>query len=185
MWRTHRCKTTGRQRCTGDSCPQQGRLAPRGSLLGALPKASRSRPRGHTRLQWCRPSTSPTEIATISASHDGFERPPGRPQFIPRTYCTGRAGSQPSQAARQWAHGHASMTAAREAAYAAHAAARQATGPAASVARADGPAAATAHMADHEIGPAFYALQAVEKSTHNDQDAIDAERRRQVEQPCP
>ena len=53
------------------------------------------------------------------------------------------------------------MTQAREAAYAAHAAARAATGAAREAARAAGHAAATAHMADHELGAAAYAIRAV------------------------
>ena len=53
------------------------------------------------------------------------------------------------------------MTQAREAAYAAHAAARAASGAAREAARAAGHAAATAHMADHELGAAAYAIRAV------------------------
>lgn len=49
------------------------------------------------------------------------------------------------------------MTAAREAAYAALAAACETDGAAADASRAAGRAAATAHMADHELGPAYYA----------------------------
>jgi hypothetical protein len=53
--------------------------------------------------------------------------------------------------------------AARAAATAAHAAARAAPdGPPRLAARAAGHAAAVAHMADHELGAAFYALQALE-----------------------
>jgi len=64
--------------------------------------------------------------------------------------------------ARAWARGEASVGEAREAAYAAHAAARSATDPAArEVARAAGHAVATAHMADHELGAAAYAIKAV------------------------
>lgn len=63
--------------------------------------------------------------------------------------------------ARAWSRGEISMTKAREAAYAAHAAARTACGAAREVARACGHAAATAHMADHELGAAVYALRAV------------------------
>lgn len=53
------------------------------------------------------------------------------------------------------------MTEAREAACAAHAAAREATGAAREAARSAGHAAATAHMADHELGAAVYAIRAV------------------------
>jgi hypothetical protein len=64
--------------------------------------------------------------------------------------------------ARAWSRGEATVTDAREAAYAAHAAAREATDPVArEVARACGHAVATAHMADHELGAAFYAIRAV------------------------
>ena len=53
------------------------------------------------------------------------------------------------------------MMQAREFAYAAHAAAREADGAAREAARAAGHAVATAHMADHELGGAFYALRAI------------------------
>jgi hypothetical protein len=64
--------------------------------------------------------------------------------------------------ARAWARGEVAVGEAREAAFAAHAAARNASDPAArEVARAAGHAAATAHMADHELGAAAYAIKAV------------------------
>ena len=63
--------------------------------------------------------------------------------------------------ARAWCRGEISMTQAREAAYAAHAAARAASGAAREAARAAGHAVATAHMADHELGAAAYAIRAV------------------------
>lgn len=63
--------------------------------------------------------------------------------------------------ARAWAHGEISVTEAREAAVAAHAAARAATGAARETARAAGHAVATAHAADHELGAAAYAIRAV------------------------
>ncbi|MGD9783010.1 MAG: putative immunity protein [Kiritimatiellia bacterium] len=63
--------------------------------------------------------------------------------------------------ARAWARGEITMTPAREAAYAAHAAARAATGAAKEAARAAGHAVAVAHMADHELGGAAYAIRAV------------------------
>ena len=64
--------------------------------------------------------------------------------------------------ARAWSRGEATVGAAREAASAAHAAARSATDAAAcEVARAAGHAVATAHMADHELGAAFFAIRAV------------------------
>lgn len=63
---------------------------------------------------------------------------------------------------RAWIREQASVNDAREAAYAAHAAARSARNPAArEVARAAGHAVATAHMADHELGAAAYAIKAV------------------------
>ena len=63
--------------------------------------------------------------------------------------------------ARAWARGEITMTRAREAAYGAHAAARDAQGAAKEAARAAGHAVATAHMADHELGAAAYAIRAV------------------------
>ena len=63
--------------------------------------------------------------------------------------------------ARAWARGEITMTQAREAAYAAHAAAREAEGAAKEAARAAGHAVAVAHMADHELGAAAYAIRAV------------------------
>jgi hypothetical protein len=60
-----------------------------------------------------------------------------------------------------WARGEITVTQAREAAYAAHDAAREAAGAAREAARAAGHAVATAHMADHELGGAAYAIRAV------------------------
>ena len=60
-----------------------------------------------------------------------------------------------------WARGEISMLQAREAAYAAHAAAREAIGAAREAARAAGHAVAVAHMADHELGGSAYAIRAV------------------------
>jgi hypothetical protein len=68
---------------------------------------------------------------------------------------------QAIQQARAWARGEISMGQARQAAYAAHAAAREASGAAREAARAAGHAVATAHMADHELGAAAYAIRAV------------------------
>jgi hypothetical protein len=63
--------------------------------------------------------------------------------------------------ARAWSWGEASVGEAREAAFAAHAAARSASDAAArAAAQAAGHAVATAHMADHELGAAAYAIQA-------------------------
>ncbi len=63
--------------------------------------------------------------------------------------------------ARAWSRGEASVGEAREAAFAAHAAARSTSDAAREVARAAGHAVATAHMADHELGAAAYAIKAV------------------------
>lgn len=63
--------------------------------------------------------------------------------------------------ARAWSRGEISVTQARKAAYAAHDAAKAATGAAREAARAAGHAAATAHMADHELGAAAYAIRAI------------------------
>jgi hypothetical protein len=75
--------------------------------------------------------------------------------------------------ARAWARGEVSVGQARDAAVAAHAAARAATEAAAvEAARAAGHAVATAHMADHCLGAAMYALRAVRAT------GLDAERER-------
>ncbi|MBE2239749.1 MAG: hypothetical protein IAE81_18325 [Caldilineaceae bacterium] len=66
------------------------------------------------------------------------------------------------EAARAWSRGEISVGAAREAAIQAHAAAREAANLAATAAaRAAGHAVATAHMADHALGPVYYAAKAV------------------------
>ncbi len=70
--------------------------------------------------------------------------------------------------ARAWSRGEISMTQAREAAYAAHDAARAASGAAREAARAAGHAVATAHMADHELGAAAYAIRAVRTASAAD-----------------
>jgi hypothetical protein len=67
------------------------------------------------------------------------------------------------ETARAWAHEKVSVGEARKAAVAAHAAARGVKNKSATAAaRAAGHAAATAHMADHSLGAAFYALKAIE-----------------------
>ena len=64
--------------------------------------------------------------------------------------------------ATAWARGEISVGDARKAAVAAHASARSATNKAAAAAaRAAGHAVATAHMADHCLGPAIYGCKAV------------------------
>lgn len=66
------------------------------------------------------------------------------------------------EAAREWAEGEITVGAAREAAFRAHAAAREASEDAArAVARASGQAVSTPHMADHSLGAAAYAVKAV------------------------
>ena len=64
------------------------------------------------------------------------------------------------QQALNWSRGEITMTQARTAAVAAHAAARDASGAAKEAARAAGHAVAVAHMADHELGAAAYAIRA-------------------------
>ena len=70
--------------------------------------------------------------------------------------------------ARAWSRGEISMTQARQAAYAAHAAAKMANDAAREAARAAGHAVATAHMADHELGAAAYAIRAVRAASPAD-----------------
>lgn len=71
--------------------------------------------------------------------------------------------------ARAWARGEITMTQARTAAFAAHAAAREVSGAAREVARATGHAVAVAHMADHELGAAAYAIRAVRAAAAPDE----------------
>jgi hypothetical protein len=70
--------------------------------------------------------------------------------------------------AHAWARGEATMTEARTAAFDAHRAAREATGAAREAARAAGHAAAVAHVADHELGAAAYAIRAVRAAADPD-----------------
>jgi hypothetical protein len=66
------------------------------------------------------------------------------------------------ETARAWVRGEVPVGNAQKASVASHAAAREASTPAAvAVARAVGQAVATAHMADHSLGGALYALRAV------------------------
>ena len=65
--------------------------------------------------------------------------------------------------ADDWPKGKASVGDARKASVESHAVAREQTNPAGvAVARAIGHAVATAHMADHSLGGAYYGLRAVE-----------------------
>jgi hypothetical protein len=80
---------------------------------------------------------------------------------------------------RAWVQGKATVGDARKAAVEAHAVARKISRPASiAVARAVGHAVATAHMADHSLGPSYYALKAVEAAGKS----VKAERNWQDEQ---
>ena len=68
--------------------------------------------------------------------------------------------------ARSWSKGEATVEEARQAAHLAHQAARDINSKSAShAARSAGHAAATVHMADHELGAAYYAIMAVNQAT--------------------
>ena len=80
--------------------------------------------------------------------------------------------------AKDWKQGNASVGDARKASVGAHAVARESSNPTAiAVARSVGHAVATAHMADHSLGAAWYALKAVKNAGKS----IDAERKWQDE----
>jgi hypothetical protein len=82
--------------------------------------------------------------------------------------------------AREWTKGNATAGDAREASLLAIAVARESSTPAAiAVARSVGHAVATAHMADHSLGAALYALKAVKNAPGK---SINAERKWQNEQ---
>ncbi len=76
---------------------------------------------------------------------------------------------QAIEQARAWARGEITMSQARTAAFAAHAAARETFGAAKEAARAAGHAVAVAHMADHELGAAAYAIRAVRAANPEDE----------------
>ena len=81
--------------------------------------------------------------------------------------------------AKEWAQRNASTGDAMKASVATHAVARESSDPTAiAVARSVGQAVATAHMADHALGAAWYALKAVNHAGKS----TDAERRWQDEQ---
>ena len=81
--------------------------------------------------------------------------------------------------ANDWKLGNASTGDAMKASVAAHAVARESSDPTAIAgARSAGHAVATAHMADHSLGAAWYALKAVKNAGKS----TDAERRWQDEQ---
>ena len=79
-----------------------------------------------------------------------------------RTYPDDERPRLAIEATRAWALGEITVGQAREAAFRAHAAAREASDEVArAAARAAGQAVSTAHMADHSLGPAYYAVRAV------------------------
>jgi hypothetical protein len=81
--------------------------------------------------------------------------------------------------AKEWKQGNVPVGDAMKASLAAHAVARESSNPASiAVARSVGQAVATAHMADHSLGAAGYALKAVKNAGK----PADAERRWQDEQ---
>ena len=81
--------------------------------------------------------------------------------------------------AREWAQGNASTGDAMKGSLSAHAVARASFDPAAiAVARSVGQAVATAHMADHALGAAWYALKAVNHAGKS----VDTERKWQDNQ---
>ena len=78
--------------------------------------------------------------------------------------------------ARDWTRGNVTVGQARQAAFTAHAAARESSDLAAiEVARSAGHAVATVHMADHELGAAAYAIRAVIRSVDETEAARVAE----------
>lgn len=81
-------------------------------------------------------------------------------------------------AARAWARGELKMTQARQYAFAALKSAREVTGAAKQAAYAAVQAAGVAHMADHELGAAAYAIRAVRAS------AAEADRDEAGKQEC-
>jgi len=81
--------------------------------------------------------------------------------------------------ARDWANGNTTVGEAMKASVGAHAVAREFTNPTSiAVARAVGQAVATAHMADHSLGAAIYALKAIKYAGKS----IEKERKWQNEQ---
>jgi hypothetical protein len=81
--------------------------------------------------------------------------------------------------AKAWELGEVSVGDARKASVEAHAVARESSNPTAiAVARSVGHAVATAHMADHSLGAAWYALKAVKNAGKS----MESERKWQNEQ---
>ena len=71
--------------------------------------------------------------------------------------------------AHAWVRGEIRMTEARNAAFAANAAAREVSGAAKEAAHAAGQAVAVAHVAAHELGAAAYAIRAVRAAAPEDE----------------
>lgn len=76
-----------------------------------------------------------------------------------------------------WVRGEASMTQARQAAFAANAAARELKGAARFAALAAGQAVAVAHVAAHDLGAAAYAIRAAAAAAVGDPDAASHQER--------
>jgi hypothetical protein len=75
---------------------------------------------------------------------------------------------------KEWANGKAAVGDTMKASVAAHAVARESSNPTSiAVARSVGQAVATAHMADHSLGAALYALKAIKNANRS----IEKERR--------
>jgi hypothetical protein len=88
------------------------------------------------------------------------------------------------EAARAWVGGEVRMMDARGAAFPANAAAREVTGAARFAALSAGQAAAVAHVAEHDLGAAAYALRAVAAAAPADEslERLRRERDRQIAQ---
>lgn len=81
--------------------------------------------------------------------------------------------------AKEWTNGTTTVSEAMKASVGAHAVAKELTNPTSiAVARAVGQAVATAHMADHSLGAAIYALKAIKNAGKS----IESERKWQNEQ---
>jgi hypothetical protein len=110
---------------------------------------------------WCTTENSEPKDAVLWACDIAERVLPIFDRAIPSDYRPRLA----IEAGRDWAHGKLKMTDARMAAFAAHAAARQAHKMdftrAAAAARAAGHAAATAHVIGHAPHPATYAVTVV------------------------
>jgi hypothetical protein len=80
--------------------------------------------------------------------------------------------------AREWEKGNVPTSAALKASVNAHRVAREASDPTSiAIARSVGQALASAHMADHSVGAALYALKAVKSAGKS----VEAERKWQIE----